>query len=95
MTEFILTGAALVLLLTNGYALLLMYKDKKAAEKGDWRIPEKKLFIACAAFGALGACAGMFSFRHKTKHWYFRVFFPMMLVIQIALLAAGVYFIIL
>ena len=26
---------------------------------------------------------------HKTKHWYFKVFFPLLLVVQIALLVAA------
>ena len=26
---------------------------------------------------------------HKTQHWYFKVFFPVLLVAQIALLAVG------
>ena len=30
-------------------------------------------------------------FHHKTQHWYFKVFFPALLVVQIALLAVGVY----
>jgi len=28
----------------------------------------------------------MFVFRHKTKHWYFRVFFPLLLVLQAGIL---------
>ena len=27
--------------------------------------------------------------RHKTKHWYFKLFFPLMLAAQIALLVWG------
>ena len=27
--------------------------------------------------------------RHKTRHWHFRVFFPLMLIVQVLLLAAG------
>ena len=43
--------------------------------------------------GALyaGGVLGMKAFHHKTKHWYFKVFFPVLLVIQVALLAAGLY----
>ncbi|MBR6704025.1 MAG: DUF1294 domain-containing protein, partial [Lachnospiraceae bacterium] len=32
----------------------------------------------------LGGTLGMFLFRHKTKHWYFRVFFPLFLLLQAA-----------
>ena len=72
--------AALVVL--NGISFWLMYHDKRCAKNGSWRVPEKTLFLAAGLFGALGGTAGMFLFRHKTKHWYFRVFFPLMLVIQ-------------
>lgn len=33
----------------------------------------------------------MKAFHHKTKHWYFKVFFPVLLEIQVAMLAAGLY----
>lgn len=80
-----------VLFITNLVCFLLMRRDKKSAEKGEWRVKEKTLFISCACFGALGGVLGMQLLRHKTKHWYFRVFFPVLLVLQ----AAAVLFIIL
>lgn len=81
-----------ILLVTNLYAFLLMRHDKQCAIKNQWRVPEKKLFIAAGCFGALGGVLGMKVFRHKTKHWYFQVFFPAMLVAQAALLALGAYY---
>lgn len=80
-----------VLLITNLVAYLLMAKDKRAAAKQQWRVPEATLFIAAACFGALGGVLGMQLLRHKTQHWYFKLFFPVMLVVQLALLAGGVY----
>ena len=47
------------------------------------------LFIAAACFGGLGGVLGMVICRHKTRHWYFRLFFPVLLVIQIVLLVFG------
>ncbi|MBQ9951178.1 MAG: DUF1294 domain-containing protein [Clostridia bacterium] len=79
--------AALIVL--NVYSFLLMLKDKRAAKRGEWRVPEKKLFIAAACFGALGGVLGMNLLRHKTKHWYFKLFFPLMLAAQAALLVFG------
>lgn len=78
-----------VLVVTNLISFFLMWKDKKAAMKGAWRVKEKTLFIATGCFGGLGGVLGMQLLRHKTKHWYFKVFFPVMLVIQIVLLAWG------
>ena len=77
------------LILMNVYSFLLMAKDKRAAKQGEWRVPEKKLFIAAACFGALGGVLGMNLLRHKTKHWYFKLFFPLMLAAQAAVLVFG------
>lgn len=78
--------AALVLLALNLFSFALMGWDKRCARKGKWRVPEKTLFLAAGCFGALGGVLGMYVYRHKTKHWYFRIFFPLMLAAQIALL---------
>lgn len=82
--EIILIILAGVLCVTNLVCFILMKKDKKAAIKGEWRVKEKTLFISCACMGALGGVLGMKLLRHKTKHWYFKVFFPAMLVLQTA-----------
>ena len=65
----------------------LMAYDKRCAREGKRRVPEKALFFAAACFGALGGVLGMQLCRHKTRHWYFRLFFPLMLAAQAALLA--------
>ena len=70
----------------NLLSFILMGTDKNRARRGAWRIPEKTLFLVTALGGGLGGTAGMFLFRHKTKHWYFLVFFPLFLIIQAALL---------
>ena len=75
-----------VLSVMNGLAFSLMGIDKAKAKAGAWRVPEKTLFLVTALFGGLGGTAGMFFFRHKTKHWYFRLGFPALLIVQIALL---------
>ena len=30
-------------------------------------------------------------FHHKTQHWYFKVFFPVLLIVQVVLLVVGTY----
>lgn len=77
-----------VLFVTNLVCFLLMGKDKRAARKNQWRVKEKTLFLSCALFGALGGVLGMAVFHHKTRHWYFRLFFPLMLGLQTAALIA-------
>lgn len=88
MTIPIIVGILAVL---NLVSFSLMAADKCRAQAGKWRIPEKTLFLATACFGGLGGVLGMKVFHHKTRHWYFRVFFPGLLVIQVTLLAAGLY----
>ena len=80
-----IAGATLAVL--NLVSFGLMAYDKHCAKTGKWRVPEKTLFLATACFGGLGGVLGMFLCRHKTKHWYFRVFFPVLLAVQIGLLA--------
>ena len=83
--------ALAVLAALNTMSFSLMAWDKRCARTGRRRIPEKTLFLAAGCFGALGGVIGMFACRHKTRHWYFRVFFPVMLIAQIALLALLAY----
>ena len=82
-----LTAICVILVVMNLAAFALMGIDKAKAKAGAWRIPEKTLFLVTALFGGLGGTLGMTFFRHKTKHWYFKLGFPALLVVQIALLA--------
>ena len=75
----------LYLLAVNLAAFLLMGIDKRKAKKDAWRIPEKTLFLPVILGGSLGGILGMRTFRHKTKHWYFRFGFPAILVLQLVL----------
>lgn len=70
----------------NIIGIALMWSDKRRAIKHSWRIKESTLFIVAILGGAFGACLGMWAFRHKTRHWYFVVFMPLILVLQIAAL---------
>ncbi|MBE5797538.1 MAG: DUF1294 domain-containing protein [Clostridiales bacterium] len=89
MKTTLLVLAAIVLVVMNAAAFLLMGIDKKRAKRGEWRIKEKTLFLVTALFGGLGGTLGMFLLRHKTKHWYFRLGFPALLIVQAALLVAA------
>ena len=89
-TTFVVVTAALLVVM-NTISFVLMGHDKRSAQKGKWRVSEKTLFLAAACFGGLGGVLGMKVFHHKTKHWYFRVFFPTMLAAQIVILAIGAY----
>ena len=81
-----------ILLVANLVSFCLMGYDKHCARKGKWRIKEATLFIACACFGGIGGVLGMNILRHKTKHWYFKLFFPLMMIVQIVLvILAAIY----
>lgn len=73
------------LVLVNAAAFLLMLIDKHKAIKKKWRIPETTLMGVAAIGGSLGAIAGMYRFRHKTKHPKFTIGLPVILTLQIVL----------
>ncbi|MBD5494757.1 MAG: DUF1294 domain-containing protein [Lachnospiraceae bacterium] len=69
----------------NFIGLIIMGIDKLKAKKRAWRVPESTLFVIAFIGGSLGTTIGMFLFRHKTKHWYFRYGMPAILIVQIAI----------
>ncbi len=68
----------------NLAAFGLMAADKRRAQKHLWRIPEHTLFAAALLGGSIGAIAGMYLCRHKTRHWYFVLGMPLILACQLA-----------
>jgi uncharacterized membrane protein YsdA (DUF1294 family) len=73
------------LLLLNGCACIVMGWDKRAAKRGAERIPEASLFLLAALGGAAGVLAGMYLFRHKTRHASFLAGVPLLLLVQAVL----------
>ena len=69
-------------------AFVLMGADKWKARHDNWRVPEKTLFLSAILGGSVGALAGMYLFRHKTKHLSFTIGMPVILALQIALVLA-------
>lgn len=81
----VLYKAALAYLAAINLVTFFVYGvDKRKARKGQWRVPEKTLFLLPLLGGSLGGILGMKAFHHKTKHWYFRWGLPAILVLQIA-----------
>ena len=77
----------ILLAVMSAFLFVLMGLDKAKARRGTWRISEKTLFVFALFGGAPGGTAGMFLFRHKTRHWYFRFGFPLLAAAQLALTA--------
>lgn len=83
MAQWLRQPLGLYLLAVNLAAFMLMGADKRRARRGAWRISEKALFLQAALGGALGGVLGMRVFHHKTRHWYFRLGFPLLLLAQL------------
>lgn len=69
----------------NLAGFLLMGIDKWKARKQAFRIPEATLFTVALIGGSVGSILGMFTFHHKTRHWYFVYGMPAILLLQIGL----------
>ena len=80
------------LLTVNAAAFLMMFLDKRFAVHGQWRIPEKTLFLLAVLGGSLGGFIAMLLFHHKTRHRSFAVGFPLLLVVQAVALILLIHF---
>lgn len=75
----------------NAVGFALMGADKRRAEKGAFRIPERTLIAVAFMLGGAGSFCGMFVFRHKTKHASFRILLPLSALWSLAVTAAAEY----
>ena len=76
--------AFLYVIIMNIIGVMMMGIDKSRAKRHAWRIPERTLFLISLLSGSVGSLAGMYLFRHKTKHMKFVIGMPLILLIQIA-----------
>ncbi len=83
---FTIQNVIIYIVLINIIAFGAMYWDKKRAIKGKWRIKENTLLLLVLLGGGIGAIAGMYTFRHKTKKMAFVIGFPLILICQIILI---------
>lgn len=86
MSDFLIPLGLLYILCINLAGFFSMLLDKRKAIHNKWRIPERTLFLIALAGGATGSLAGMYAFHHKTKHWYFKLFMPLILLMQLVFL---------
>lgn len=87
MEAVLLRALALYLLAVNLLAFAAYGLDKRRARLGLRRTPEARLLLYAALGGALGALAGMRVFHHKTRKLRFRLLVPLLLLLQLGLLA--------
>ncbi len=72
----------------NLLALVMFGLDKHRARVHRERIPEAVLMGLAAVGGSVGALAGMYLFRHKTRKRSFTIGIPVILVLEIAFFLA-------
>lgn len=72
--------------------IIMTVKDKSAAGKGKWRIPEKTLMLTGLFGAALPMLITMKLIRHKTKHLKFMLGLPLEIVLHIGLTVLYFYF---
>ena len=78
------------LVLINVVTFVIFGVDKLLAKHPRFRqrVPEKNLLLLAVVGGSVGALLGMYLFRHKTLHRVFRVGVPVILAVQLLLVAA-------
>jgi uncharacterized membrane protein YsdA (DUF1294 family) len=69
--QFILSYFVVISLVTLG----LYWKDKRSAERGEWRVPEKSLHVCELLGGWPAAYSAQQLFRHKTSKRSYRIAF--------------------
>lgn len=81
-----LTACILVTALWNLLTFGTMFLDKRSARLNYGRVPEKTLFLMALLFGGVGILAGMYVFRHKTRHMSFVIGIPAAIIADIVLI---------
>ena len=61
--------------------------DKYKAKKNKWRISEATLLMIAVIGGSIGAWVGMRLWHHKTMHKKFKYGIPLIIIMQISLVA--------
>ena len=69
----------------NFVTLLAYMADKRAAQKGDWRVSEMNLHLLELLGGSPAAFVSQKIFHHKTKKKSFQMFFLFVLAVQITI----------
>ena len=73
-------------ILINIVLLFTMGVDKRAAQDGRWRVPERTLFFLGLLGGGIGGLLGMLQFHHKTKKPLFYLVFLLFIDLNVLML---------
>ncbi|KAF0994200.1 DUF1294 domain-containing protein [Geobacillus thermoleovorans] len=69
----------------NLLAFFVMGIDKYKAKRRRFRTAERTLWLLSLVGGAIGGAAGMYMFRHKTRHSAFRYGLPLLAAAELFL----------
>ncbi len=83
--NLIITILAIVEICMSLLTAILYKRDKVRAKKGLWRTKESILLLLPWLMGGLGGFLGIYSIRHKTRHWYFPLNNMLALIAQASL----------
>ncbi|MGE8078547.1 DUF1294 domain-containing protein [Peribacillus loiseleuriae] len=86
-----LTVLTIYLVAINVAAYNIMGSDKKKARNHEYRISEQTLWLFAFFGGATGGYIGMKHFHHKTKHTSFKIGFPILMIVQVGILAYWIF----
>ena len=78
-----------LIVIWNIFAFLIMGFDKKRAEKGGSRVPEKVLLLISFLLGGPGILIGALVWHHKTRKLKFRIGIPVSLIVNTVILVLG------
>ncbi len=88
-TMYIILGYLVVI---NVVTFFLFGIDKWKAKRSKWRIEESTLIWWAVAGGSIGALLGMKAWHHKTLHTKFTWGIPAILIAQLAIVCAAIYY---
>jgi uncharacterized membrane protein YsdA (DUF1294 family) len=66
----------------NIIGFIIMGRDKRKAERHEYRISERVLWQVAIVGGSVGAFLGMKVYRHKTKHKRFSTGIPLLVMLH-------------
>lgn len=85
--------ALIYLAAVNILTFFLYGIDKWKAKKAKWRVTEATLIRWAVCGGSIGAWLGMKAWHHKTQHKKFRYGIPAILIAQLMMAGALIYYI--